>query len=50
MKSPATHAPPPIPSNGYGPPIDVDLDIDLGPPENPIDDINLGKEKRRKEF
>jgi hypothetical protein len=42
MKVPA---PPPSTSSApsYGPAIDIDLDIDLGTPDNPIDDINLGR-------
>jgi hypothetical protein len=41
MKVPA---PPPSTTSApsYGPAIDIDLDIDLGTPDNPIDDINLG--------
>jgi hypothetical protein len=42
MKVPA---PPPATTSApsYGPAIDIDLDIDLGTPDNPIDDINLGR-------
>jgi hypothetical protein len=42
MKVPA---PPPSSTSApsYGPAIDIDLDIDLGTPDNPIDDINLGR-------
>jgi hypothetical protein len=42
MKVPA---PPPSTTSApsYGPAIDIDLDIDLGTPDNPIDDINLGR-------
>ena len=32
-----------IGSIGYGPEIDIDLDINIGTIENPIDDIDLGK-------
>ena len=34
-----------IGSIGYGPEIDIDLDINIGTIENPIDDIDLGKKK-----
>ena len=33
-----------IGSIGYGPEIDIDLDINIGTIENPIDDIDLGKQ------
>ena len=38
-----TIPPPTTAGGGYGPQIDIDLDIDLGNLENPIDDIDLGK-------
>lgn len=40
--APTTTTTPP-PSSGYGPQIDIDLDIDIGNLERPIDDIDLGK-------
>jgi len=38
-----TIPPPTTAGGGYGPQIDIDLDIDLGNLENPIDDIDLGE-------
>ena len=43
MKSPVVTLPVPSSTIGYGPAIDIDLDIDIGTLENPIDDINLGE-------